>query len=112
MVRSPGTGEAALLPKLRIDVKGKPLTFDIQTVIDDALKSLSRKDKAIVEGEIISRFVADEAMAARGKARTQAMNTEAARPLMDQGMEPAVARRLVESGTINPREYAAAGLFC
>ena len=105
-------GSQRVMPVIRIGDQQIDLMPTISKVLEslDPKKKGGLKNRRKVESEVIAKTVQDEAINAMGKARSKAMNMEAARPLIASGMKASQAIDAVRLGKVSLDEYARAVL--
>lgn len=100
------------MPVVRVGKQQIDLIPTISKVLEslDPKKKGGKTNRRKVQAEVIAKVIQEESIGAMGKARSKAMNLEAARPLIAAGMKVSEALDAVRLGKVVPEQYAKAVL--
>ena len=101
-------GGRRIMPVVRVSGQQIDLIPTISKVLEslDSKKKGGLKNRRKVESEVVAKAVYDESINAMGKARSRAMNMEAARPLIASGIKASDAIEAVRLGKVELDDYA------
>lgn len=112
MAETAYVGGRRVMPVVRVGKQQIDLIPTISKVLEslDPKKKGGKTNRRKVQAEVIAKVIQEESIGAMGKARSKAMNLEAARPLIAAGMKVSEALDAVRLGKVVPEQYAKAVL--